>query len=275
MGVKAAGVFLFVRWGFFVHSNPKLSHLQAVLPKYVDKHLFYDENSDFCFITLLWQLFLKTAKYLGTHNISGNTTNRRLPRSSSESNSPFFAYESSDLLCFLMPIKHPRRGKKGGTSKLLYFSYAFQPKACPFFWAFYSLGRSQQHYQLRESCCLRSCLTKLLNLLEPTDIREQTGAVSKDELQKKENKKHPLYTQALNAEFKNRQNKALWLIINCTTNLLKAIHSLYQSEGHIRDDMGIQSQRFKAHNSEYPPFWISSFLWSLDIHWLSAIRIHI
>lgn len=174
-----------------------------------------------------------------------------------------------------MPIKHPRKGKKGGTSKLLYFSYAFQPKACPFFWAFYSLGRSQQHYQLRESCCLRSCLTKLLNLLEPTDIREQTGAVSKDELQKKENKKHPLYTQALNAEFKNMRNKALWLIINYTTNLLKAIHSLYQSEGHIREDMGTQSQRFKAHNSEYPPFWISSFLWSLDIHWLSAIRIHI
>lgn len=54
------------RWGglficglgqsFFAYSNPKLSYLQAVLPKHVDKYLSCDENSDFCFIISLWQL---------------------------------------------------------------------------------------------------------------------------------------------------------------------------------------------------------------------------
>lgn len=148
-----------------------------------------------------------------------------------------------------MQIKRPRRGKKG-TSKLLHFSYAFQPKDCPFSWAFYSLGRSQQHHQPRESSCLRSCLPKLVNLLEPTDMREQTGAVSKVKLQKKENKTHSLYTHALTAEFKNLQNKAPWLIINYTTYLLKTIHSLYQSEGHIQDNSHsiplLQSTQYQA-----------------------------
>lgn len=66
-------------------------------------------------------------------------------------------------------------------------------------------------------------------------------------------KNHPLYTQALTAEFKNMQNKAPRLIINYTTSLLKAIHSLYQSEGHIQDDTVLQSHSFKAHATEYPP----------------------
>lgn len=49
---------------------------------------------------------MKTAKYIGIHNISAKTTNKRLPRSISDSNS--CAYESNDLLCFLILIKHPR-----------------------------------------------------------------------------------------------------------------------------------------------------------------------
>lgn len=89
---------------------------------------------------------------------------------------------------------------------MLHFPYAFQPKACPLFRAFYSLGRS---HQPRESSCLRNCLPKLLNLLELTDIREQRGAVSKDKLQKKENKNHSLYTQASTAELKVMQKEGL------------------------------------------------------------------
>lgn len=146
--------------------------------------------------------------------------------------------------------------------KLIPLPYAFQPEACPLFWAFYSLGRSHHHHQPRESSCLRNCLPKLLNLLELTDIREQRGAVSKDKL-KKENKNHPLYTQALTAQLKVMQNEGPWLILNYTTYLLKAIHSLYQSESHNQDDVVTQSHSFKAHNNRFPPFWISSFLWSL------------
>lgn len=146
--------------------------------------------------------------------------------------------------------------------KLLHFPYAFQPKACPLFWAFYSLSRSHQHHQPKESSCLRNCLPKLLNLLELTDIREPRGAVSKDKLQKKENKNHPLHTQALTAELKVMQNEGPWSIINYTMYLLKAIHSLYQSENHSQDYVVTQSHSFKAHSNKFSPFWISSFLWS-------------
>lgn len=197
MGMKAVGVFLFVQWGFFVHSNPKVSHLQAVLPKY----LFYDKNSDFCFISSLWQLrylwkplsileFITQVQTLPTGDFLGVFLTQ----------SVIFLLMNPDLLCFLMSIKHPRKGKKWGHQSCYISLMPLSQNLVPFFWAFYSLGRSQQHYQPRESSCLRSCLPKLLNLLEPTDIREQTDAVSKDELQKKENKKHPLHVQACRIE---------------------------------------------------------------------------
>lgn len=165
---RCEGLFIcgfgWVGFFFFAHSNPKLSHLQAVLPKYVDKHLFCDENSDFGFIISLWQLrylwkelnnmefipFVQAPPPVGF-------LGRWVP------NTPFSPYKPNDLLSFLMPIKHPRK-RKEGRHQSCHTSYASQPKACPLFWVFYSLGRSQQHHQLSESSCLRSCLPKLLNL---------------------------------------------------------------------------------------------------------------
>lgn len=115
---RCEGLFIcgfgWVGFFFFAHSNPKLSHLQAVLPKYVDKHLFCDENSDFGFIISLWQLrylwkelnnmefipFVQAPPPVGF-------LGRWVP------NTPFSPYKSNDLLSFLMPFKHPRKRKEG------------------------------------------------------------------------------------------------------------------------------------------------------------------
>lgn len=135
MGMKA--VALFVWWGFFCAFKTKAVTSSCCSPQIHGQtsFLWWELKFLLCHIPLTAKVFLKASKYLRIHNISANTTNRRLPRSISDSNSPFFAYESSDPLCFLMPIKHPRKGKKGGQScytSLMPLSQKLVPLSEPF-----------------------------------------------------------------------------------------------------------------------------------------------
>lgn len=49
--------------------------------------------------TLAAKVFLKTTKYLGIHNISTSTINRRLPKGISDSNSTFFLFINPMTYC--------------------------------------------------------------------------------------------------------------------------------------------------------------------------------